>query len=108
MTAKIFFEQFAAEHGIEILHYHCDNGRFYINAFSKVCHNARQKLTFCGVNAHFQNDIAERAICDLSGRVCKQLIHACACWPEAVHFCLVAVLIAQRPAPPQQPTSDRG
>jgi hypothetical protein len=54
MAAKITFEQFVAEHGVKILHYHCDNGRFYDNAFSKAWHDARQKLTFCGVNAHFQ------------------------------------------------------
>jgi hypothetical protein len=40
------------------------------------------------VNAHFQNDIAERAIQDLSESACKQLLHAHARWPAAVHFAL--------------------
>jgi hypothetical protein len=31
---------------------------------------------------------AERAICDLSESVRKQLLHTCARWPEAVHFTL--------------------
>jgi hypothetical protein len=67
LTAKLAFEQYAAEHGVKILHYHCNNRRFHVNAFQQACHDARQQLTFCGVNAHFQNGIAEQAIRDLSG-----------------------------------------
>jgi hypothetical protein len=40
------------------------------------------------VNAHFQNGIAECAIWDLSESARKQLLHARACWPAAVHFAL--------------------
>jgi hypothetical protein len=53
LAAKLAFEQYAAEHGVKILHYHWDNGRFHDNAFQQACHKARQQLTFCGVNAHF-------------------------------------------------------
>ena len=49
-------------------------------------HNARQRLTFCGMNAHLQNGITERSIHDLLESARKQLLHACACWPQAVHF----------------------
>ena len=77
LGAKRTFETFAAEHGMKILHYHCDNGHFHDNAFKQACHDARQQLTFCGVNAHFQNGIAERSIRDLSESVRKQLLHAC-------------------------------
>jgi hypothetical protein len=76
LTTKLAFEQFAAEHGVKILHYHCDNGRFHDNAFQQVCHDTRQQLTFCGVNAHFQNGIAKQAIHDLSESTQKQLLHA--------------------------------
>jgi hypothetical protein len=76
LAAKGAFETFAAEHGVRIQHYHCDNGRFHDNAFKKACHDAQQQLTFCGVNAHFQNGIAERSIRDLSESACKQLLHA--------------------------------
>jgi hypothetical protein len=82
------FEQFAADHGVKILHYHCDNGRFKDNAFKQACEDARQRLTLCGVNAHFQNGIAERAICDLAASAHKQLLHAQAHWPAAVHLAL--------------------
>ena len=66
IKAKMAFERFAAKHGVAIKHYHCDNGRFGDNTFKQSCEQERQQLTFCGVNAHFQNGIAERAIRDLS------------------------------------------
>ena len=88
LGAKRAFETFAAEHGVRVQHYHCDNGRFQDNAFRQACHEARQQLTFCGVNAHFQNGIAERCIRDLSESARKQLLHARARWPQAVHFAL--------------------
>jgi hypothetical protein len=88
LKAKRAFEQFAAKHGVKILHYHCDNGQFADNAFKQSCKEGRQQLTFCGVNAHFQNGIAERAICDLSESARKQLLHARDCWPAAVHLSL--------------------
>ena len=76
IAAKCAFKTFAAKHDVKILHYHCDNGRFSDNAFKQACHDARQQLTFCGVNAHFQNGIAKRSICNLSGSARKQLLHA--------------------------------
>jgi hypothetical protein len=88
VAAKRAFESFAAKNGVKIQHYHCNNGGFSDNAFKQACHKQRQQLTFCGVNAHFQNGIAERAIRDLLESTHKQLLHACACWPQAVHFAL--------------------
>ncbi len=88
MLAKQSFEKFSAEHGVRILHYHCDNGQFADNAWKQSCKASRQQLTFCGVNAHFQNGIAERLIQDLLESARKQLLHAHACWPAAVYFAL--------------------
>jgi hypothetical protein len=88
IKAKCAFKQFAADHGVRILHYHCGNGRFKDNAFQQSCEEARQQLTFCGVNAHFQNGIAEQAIQDLSDSARKQLLHASARWPAAVHLAI--------------------
>jgi hypothetical protein len=90
VAAKRTFESFAAEHGVRILHYHCDNGQFADNAFKQACNDAHQQLTFCGVNAHFQNGIAKRSIRDLSKSARKQLLHARAHWPAVlVHFALL-------------------
>ena len=88
IAAKRAFERFADEHGVKIQHYHCDNGRFADNEFKNACDQANQGLTFCGVNAHFQNGIAERAIRDLQESARKQLLHAKQRWPSAVHLSL--------------------
>ncbi len=88
INAKRAFEQFATDHGVKIAHYHCKNGRFKDNAFKQACKSAQQRLTFCGVNAHFQNGIAERSIRDLSESARKQLLHAHTRWPVAVHLAL--------------------
>jgi hypothetical protein len=66
IDAKRAFERFAAKHGVQIKHYHCDNGQFADSLFCKACDAHNQKLTFYGVNAHFQYGIAEQAICNLS------------------------------------------
>jgi hypothetical protein len=76
MEAKQAFEHFAKQHGIRILHYHCNNGQFADNAFKNSCSAKGQRLTFCRVNAHFQNGIAEKAIRDLQESARKQLLHA--------------------------------
>jgi hypothetical protein len=86
LAAKFAFKQYVAEHGVKVLYYHCNNGCFHDNAFQQAYHDARQQLTFCGVNAHFQNGIAEQAIQDLSEIACKQLLHVRTRWWEAVHF----------------------
>ena len=83
VAAKCVFE-----HGVKIQHYHCSNGWFSDNAFKQACYEACQLLTFCGINAHFQNDIVKRSIRNLSESTCKHLLHACACWLQAVHFAL--------------------
>ena len=40
VKAKRAFEQFAADHGVKILHYHCDNGRFKENAYKQAGEDA--------------------------------------------------------------------
>jgi hypothetical protein len=65
IEAKGAFEHFAKQHGIHILHYHYNNRQFADNAFKHRCSAKGQQLTFCGVSAHFQNGIAEKAIRDL-------------------------------------------
>ena len=88
VAAKREFERHASELGVAILHYHADNGRFCDNAFRAACKQGGQRLSFCGVNAHFQNSRAEKAIRDLSESARKQLLHAQARWPSAIHLSL--------------------
>jgi hypothetical protein len=88
LDAKRTFECFAAKHGVQIKHYHCNNCRLADNKFCMACEAQQQNLTFCGVNAHFQNGITEQAIQDLSEGARKQLLHACQRWPQAVSMAL--------------------
>jgi hypothetical protein len=86
VEAKHAFEVFSRSQGVTIKHYHADNGRFSDNAFLKDIKGAipSQSITYCGVNAHFQNGIAEKRIRDLQEPARKQLLHAKARWPAAV------------------------
>jgi len=84
IAAKEAFERFAASHGVSILHYHADNGIFTDNAFTNNVKACGQQISFCGVNAHFQNGIAERRIRELTEHARTMLIHAHSRWPNAI------------------------
>jgi hypothetical protein len=86
VEAKRAFEAYARSHGVTIKHYHADNGRFADNAFMQSVAESGQTISFCGVNAHFQNGIAKKRIRDLSEQARKQLLHAKARWPEAIEI----------------------
>jgi hypothetical protein len=88
VEAKHAFKAFSRSFGIKIRHYHADNGRFADNAFLKDVAISGQTISFCGVNAHFQNGIAEKMIRDLQESTRKQLLHAKARWPRAVELSL--------------------
>jgi hypothetical protein len=66
IAAKEAFEMHLAAVGVMVSHYHADNGVFADNGFREACRQARQRLTFCSVNAHFQNGVAERRIGSLT------------------------------------------
>jgi hypothetical protein len=62
LLAKRPFEADAASFGVVITNYHADNGRFAERLFLDHAGLHRQHLSNCGVNAHFQNGIAEKRI----------------------------------------------
>jgi hypothetical protein len=64
--------------------YHADNGRFAEKLFLDHAAENGQKVSLCGVNAHFQNGIAERRIRELTERARTSLLHAMNRWPSAV------------------------
>jgi len=84
ILVKEAFERFAGNHGIQVRHYHADNGRFAENQFREAIRQKSQTLTFCGVNAHFQNGVAERRIRELQEHARTMLVHAQRRWPQAV------------------------
>lgn len=84
LSAKLAFEAHARHHGVDVKHYHSDNGRFVDTAWTKDCEEKGQSQSFCGVNAHWQNGIAEKRIHDLRELARTQIIHAKVRWPAAV------------------------
>ena len=88
IAVKNAFELHAMSMGVTISHYHCDNGRFQDNAFLNSCRDNHQRISFCGVNAHNQNSIAERAIRDITEQARKMLLFAIGRWPRALDLSL--------------------
>ena len=88
IKAKEAFERLASESGNVVGHYHADNGLFDTKAFKQSVRVACQTLSFCGVNAHHQNGVAERRIRDVTEGARTALLHAAHHWPKAVHASL--------------------
>jgi Reverse transcriptase (RNA-dependent DNA polymerase) len=84
IEAKEAFERWSKSHSVTISHCHADNGRFAETAFMAHVAKCGQTITFCGVNAHFQNGQAERRIRTLQELGRTQLLHAMARWPVAI------------------------
>jgi hypothetical protein len=84
LKAKKAFELHAESFGVQIKQYHADNGRFQDIKFKEHCIEQSQRLTYCGVNAHFQNGRAERKIRDLQDGARTSLLHAMKKWPTAI------------------------
>jgi len=62
MEGKQAFERFCQLHGIQIQHYHADNGIFASNTWRLSCQDQSQGLSFAGLGANHQNGVAERRI----------------------------------------------
>ena len=59
---KHAFESSSNQRGINILHYHADNGRFADNAFIADCKAQRQGLSFCGVLVFHVRPVRKRNV----------------------------------------------
>ena len=88
VLAKQSFERFARDHAVKILHYHADNGRVADNGFIQACKDNNQGITYCGVNAHFQNGVAEKRIWDLQEQARTMLLFAVHKWPRMLSMAL--------------------
>ena len=84
VQGKIAFEKFCEARGVTVRHYHADNGRFSDKGFVNHVAKCRQSITYCGVNAHFQNGMAEKRIRDLQEQTTTMLVHAESKWPNVI------------------------
>jgi hypothetical protein len=76
VKAKTAFESFAHSNGVKIQHYHADNGHFADKAFRESLANCHQNISFCGVNAYWQNGVAEKRIRDLQESAMTMFLYA--------------------------------
>ena len=94
VEAKKRFEQFCNDRGVQVKHYHADNGIFASKGFRDEVQRCGQTLSFCGVGAHHQNGVAERRIQDLADSARSSLAHAAHrnpaitanLWPYALRY----------------------
>jgi hypothetical protein len=84
LETKEAFEAYAESHGVDIQHYHVNNGIFAAHLWKDSCRISHQGLTFAGVNAHHQNGRAKRKIRSLQDQARSQLIHSHHRWPSEI------------------------
>jgi hypothetical protein len=84
INAKHPFELHAFHNNCSIKCYHTDNGIFASKDFHQSCIQQKQRIKFCGVNAHHQNGIAERHNRTITERATTMLIHAMLSWPDII------------------------
>ena len=68
VASKVKFEAWCQSHNVQVKHYHADNGIFNKDAWRNHCTASKQSMSFCGVNAHHQNPLAENAIRRITNR----------------------------------------
>ena len=84
VQAKHAFERSLEQRRVKIRHYHADNGRFADNAFIQDCKTQGRSMSYCGVNAYFQNGIAQRHIRDLQEQTRTSMLYAMSKWREMI------------------------
>jgi hypothetical protein len=83
VESKKHLERWARETaGVKIKRYHADNGVFTTNEFQTHLKDMEQTFNLCGVGAHHQNAVAERAILTVTLMARTLLLHAILHWPD--------------------------
>ena len=84
LAGKHRIEKEAASCDVTIKSYRADNGIFRAKEFIVDIKKHNQSISFCGVNEHNQNGIAERSIRTIVERARTSLLHASRKWPEMI------------------------
>jgi hypothetical protein len=84
VKAKKAFENYVTTYSVKVLHYHANNGRFADIAFRQDLQANNQMITFCGVNSHWQNGVAEKWIRGLTENARAMLLFAQRRWSDAI------------------------
>ena len=84
IAGKHLLDQFSASVGVNVQGYHADNHIFNSKEYIQDCELRGQKIKFCGVEAHYQNGCAERAIKAIMSWARTILIEAAIHWPDVI------------------------
>jgi hypothetical protein len=83
LQAKEAFEWYCESCGVKVVHYRAGNGRFVDKLILEDIKLHNQRVTYCGVNAHFQYSVAEKRVQELQDLTCMAMLHKGACWLNA-------------------------
>ena len=82
IQAKQSYENMALDHGILINSYKPDNGFFKANECVSHIREPNQKLSYCGVNVHQKNGVAEGEIHTMSEYACSFMLYMLVHWEQ--------------------------
>jgi hypothetical protein len=82
LASKRAFEAEAAQCGVDIKNFHCDNGIFTSKTWTEALRSNQQSQSLSGVGAHHQNAHAERAIGIVTTSARAMLLHLQIHWPD--------------------------
>ena len=83
LVGKRALDRFASQFGVKIKKFRCDNHPFNSQEFLEDLAVNEQTVTYCGVGAHHQNGVAERAIKSVTLYARAMMLHQLLHWPEA-------------------------
>ncbi len=101
------YKRFLHLHKTQSKAYHADNGRFADQGFRDDCMQNNQIITFCGVESHHQNGIAERKIKHLMLCTRTMLLHAKRMLHEYFNYSLAFCIEMRRRSNEQSCSSSR-
>jgi hypothetical protein len=84
LLAKHAYKRFLVSLGVESKAYDADNCRFADKGFRDDCTSSNQMITFCGVESHHQNGIADRKIKDITLGGQTLLLHGKRMFPKYI------------------------
>ena len=76
LAAKNGYERVANAYVVKIKAYHADNLRFNDAKYEASCIKVAQRLSVCGVETHYQNNIVEHMITEICYGGRTSLLHA--------------------------------
>ena len=84
LAGKHKFERELHKFGHKVEKYKADNGVYKSAEFMSDIKKCNQEIEFCGVGAHHQNGVAERAIRTVTTSARTMMLHAAIHWPSEI------------------------